>query len=142
MPLSEQVPFSAEPTAGWCWNNKNGSATALPAGIPLQCSLCPCGVQPGPPEGAELALGARSTSGLSSTVAQSGPQPSSALCQPSSTSALLSFSAASAPLQGNPEVYSTGKVSLLSSPLLSATEMCVTETISKGFNQPGCQSPS
>lgn len=60
-----QRPKAADPMIGWCWNNKNGGATALPAEISLHCSLCPCGLQPHPP------LGARSTVGLSNTWAQS-----------------------------------------------------------------------
>lgn len=144
---------AAEPMAGWCQNNKIRSATDL-AGLAACRNLtplllvsmsCPCHLQPHPPKGQSWSLCARSAVGLSSTVAGSGLSP--ALClyqqsQASCTSALCSFSAASAPLQGNPKVYTSGKVSLHSSPLLSATEMCVTEMISKGFNQSGCQSTS
>lgn len=150
MAPSEQVPSSANACSAWRqqgpWQGGAGITKTgvpwlwlgfLPAGITLHCSLCPCDLQPRPPDGQSWPLGARSSVGLSNTLAQ--PQAWVWLCRlyqqspAPSTSAFCSFSAASAPLQGNPKVYNTGKVPLHSSLLLSATEMCCNGDDFKGI---------
>lgn len=157
MSLSEQVPFSAahsawrqqSPWQGAAGITKTGGPQLwlgfLPAGISLHCSSCPCDLQPHPPDGqspwvpgaqwdwATFRLSLRPGSGSDICTSRVRPHPQ----VPFAHSLLVLL------LCRETQKFIKQAKSPSTPPPCSQQQRCVvTETISKGFNQSGCQSTS